>query len=96
MSEITFQIDRDYVQRCTEKFEVVLDTEDYADYDEMREAAYDLVQEGHIDSYDTEYGDIDHDEFEITDEDYSGDEDEYEWGTNGGTSISTGESGIVW
>jgi hypothetical protein len=78
MSEITVYIRQNGTASWTEDFAVTLDTENYADIDALKEAAFELVQDGEIDGEGMEYDDHDTDETEITDDDYDADED-YEW-----------------
>jgi hypothetical protein len=78
MSTVTFEIreeGRDYYYRY---YQVELDTENYENIDDMRQAAYEMVMDGDIDPGHKEYGDSESDEYEQTEDDYDPDE-EYEW-----------------
>lgn len=78
MSTITFDIREDGREYWTRYYSVELDTEDYENVDQMRDAAYDMVRDGEIEGGDKDYNDSESDEIEHVDDDYDADGC-YEW-----------------
>jgi hypothetical protein len=96
MSTITFEVREDGRDYWTRYTEVSLETEDYADFEEMKQAAYDMVADGEVDLGDKDYGEEDVDERELTDHDYDEDE-EHEWSDPSKATVEPhSESSIEW
>ena len=99
MSTITFTIHEDGRDYWTKKYEVELDTEDYEDFDEMQDAALEMVQDGEVEPYDDDVRDGDSDGPEVDDHDYDEDEpDNYEWKQpeEVAPAVAPGEELIKW
>lgn len=79
MSTITFEIREDGRDYWTRYHSIELNTADYANYDDMAEAATQLVWGGESEGGEKDYGDSEErDEVEHEDDDYDADE-EHEW-----------------
>lgn len=96
MSTITFDIREEGREYWSRHHTVELETEDYANYDEMEEAARQLVWDGESEGGERDYHDSEVDEVEHDDDDYDADE-EYEWsGTEQPIVKPPEDSSIEW
>lgn len=99
MSTIRFVIREDGRSYWYRYATVELDTEDYDNIDDMRDAAMDLVADGDADYSDMEYTDKETDEREHTEDNYDEDDEEaYRWASDGDvkTVKTPEESSIEW
>jgi glycine betaine/choline ABC-type transport system substrate-binding protein len=99
MTKITFTIQEEGRDWWVKKYDVELDTENYTDIDEMRQAAYEAVQDGDIEPYDADTTDSEVDNTEIVDDSYDDDETDYTWGDGTVAPLAAGtepEETIEW